>query len=111
MEKVAHISTSSQIADHSRLDTKENLDKAAAEFESIFIQMMIKAGRKASLGDDLFGGHGSETFRDMQDEMFAEAAAKRGGFGIAEALKKYFSESGTTEQEKGSNNPDLVRKK
>ena len=73
--------------------------------------MMIKAGRKASLGEDLLGGHGSETFRDMQDEMFAEAAAKRGGFGIAEALKRYFGESQTTQPEGNMEEPIPLRSK
>lgn len=64
------------------------LAAAARQFEAIFIRQVLAAARQAGLGDSLFGGQGIDTFRQMQDEHFADLAAQRGAFGIATAIER-----------------------
>lgn len=77
---------------------REKLAKAAKDFEAIFVRQMLAAARKTDFGgNDLFGGPGLETFRQMQDERFAEIAAERGTFGIAKLLEGRLATKGSTD--------------
>ena len=62
---------------------RARLADAARQFEAIFLRQMLAAARKASPGDPLLGGQGVDTFRQMQDEHFADTAARTGAFGLA----------------------------
>ena len=67
---------------------RARLTAAAQKFEAIFVRQMLSAARKTDFGgEDAIGGHGMDTFRQMQDERFADIAATRGAFGIAKALE------------------------
>ncbi len=59
------------------------LDTVSAGFEAIFVRMMLKSMREASLGSGILDGSSGASFRDMQDSTVADAIAKRGfpGFG------------------------------
>lgn len=67
---------------------RERLAAAAQQFEAIFVRQMLAAARKTSFGDNLFGSQGLETFREMQDDRFAQIAADNGAFGIARAVEQ-----------------------
>ena len=60
---------------------------ASKQFEAIFVRQMLAAARKSSFGDDNFGGQGIETFRQMQDERFADIAAESGAFGLGRTIE------------------------
>jgi peptidoglycan hydrolase FlgJ len=79
--------------DTSRLKSKENLDKAGQKFESTFINMMLTAARKASLGSDLFDSKALDTFREMQDGKTAELMAQHAPLGIGKAMTEFLSKS------------------
>ena len=67
---------------------RARLTAATQRFEAIFVRQMLAAARKTDFGgSDLIGGQGLDTFRQMQDERFADIAASRGAFGIAKALE------------------------
>jgi len=67
---------------------RAKLSAAARQFEAIFVRQMLAAARKSDLGGDaLFGSQGLDTFRQMQDERFAEIVAGRGTFGIAQMIE------------------------
>lgn len=67
---------------------RTQLATAARQFEAIFVRQMLAAARKADFGgDSLFGSQGLETFRQMQDERFADLAAERGTLGIARLIE------------------------
>jgi flagellar protein FlgJ len=69
-------------------NSREDLAKAAQGFEAIFVRQMLAAARKADFGgDDMLAGKGLETFRQMQDERFADIAAERGSFGLAKMIE------------------------
>lgn len=67
---------------------REKLKAAARQFEAIFVRQMLAEARKTSFGgSELFGSQGMDTFRQMQDERFADIASERGAFGIAKMLE------------------------
>ncbi len=66
---------------------RAQLKGAAQQFEAIFIRQMLAAARKTSFGEDLFGGQGMDTFRQMQDERFADIASQTGAFGLAKQIE------------------------
>ena len=80
-------------ADTSRLANKENLDKAAAQFEALFINQMLKAARAAKLGDGLFDSEALDQFRDMQDAKLSETIAVHTPMGIGKALTDFLAKS------------------
>lgn len=64
----------------------ETLRAAGRQFESLFIQMMLKSMRDASPGDSLLGGHEQDTYRDMFDKQISLTLAAKGSLGLAEAM-------------------------
>lgn len=66
---------------------REELARAAKQFEAIFVRQMLSAARKTEFGDQLFGGQGMDTFRQMQDDRFADIASERGAFGLAKVIE------------------------
>lgn len=77
--------------DTSRLASRDNLDKAGARFEAIFVGMMLKSMRQASLGSGLFDSKASAQFRDMQDARIAEAMAAHAPIGIGRAMTEFLA--------------------
>jgi flagellar protein FlgJ len=67
------------------------LAEVARGFEAIFLRQMLAAARKADFGEPLLGGSqnggGLDTFRQMQDDRFAEIASQSGAFGLAEQIE------------------------
>jgi len=63
------------------------LATAAKQFEAIFVRQMLAAARKTDFGDDLFSSEGMNTFRQLQDENFADLAAKTGTLDMAEMIQ------------------------
>ncbi|WP_049973817.1 rod-binding protein [Azospirillum sp. B4] len=65
------------------------IDKAAKEFESVFISQMLQHMWEGVKVDENFGGgHAEEMFRGMMIEEQAKAITKGGGLGIANAIKQ-----------------------
>ena len=69
---------------------QDQLAQAAKQFEAIFLRQMLASARATDLGgdDDLFGGNGEETFREMRDARFAEIASETGAIGLADVIEK-----------------------
>lgn len=68
---------------------RDKLSKAARDFEAIFVRQMLAAARKTDFGGEgqLFDGQALATFRQMQDDRFAQIAADRGILGIGRLLE------------------------
>ncbi len=79
----------------SRVDPQASLRKVAKQFESIFIQMMLKSMREASMGDDIFDSDQSRLYRDMFDKQIALDMASGKGIGIADTLVRQLSRNKT----------------
>ena len=71
-----------------REDQAAALDQVARQFESLFLQMMLKSMRDASLGGGLMDNKQSETYRDMFDKQIAMDMSQGEGIGLADVLKR-----------------------
>lgn len=77
-------------------DSEGNIRKVAQEFESLFVNEMFKAMRKAGdvLGDENFmNSNESKTYRDMHDQQLAVTMSKQNGVGLASVLERQLSKS------------------
>lgn len=71
-----------------RKDPQASLRKIAHQFESLYIKMMLKSMRDASMGDPLFDSNTSKVYRDMFDNQLAIDMSDHGGIGLADMLVK-----------------------
>ncbi len=71
--------------------TREQLSAAAKQFEAIFVRQMLSAARKSGVGDQLFSSQGTDTFRQMQDDRFAEIASSTGALGMAKMIEAHLA--------------------
>lgn len=77
-------------------DKEEALKKVAQQFESMFINMMLKNMRQANAvfeEDSLFQSEEGNFYRDMHDHQLSLTLAHKQGIGIAEVLYRQFSRS------------------
>ena len=75
-----------------RGQAQQNQDKAlkesAQQFEGLFIQMMMKSMREASVRDEENQSSGMDTFENMFDKEISVQMAKRGAMGVADFMAK-----------------------
>jgi len=67
-------------------EDEATLRKVAAQFESMFTQMLLKAQREASMGDPIFDSSSMDFYREMHDKQLSVQMSESGGFGIADML-------------------------
>jgi len=72
-------------------DSGQALDEVAKQFEAIFIQMMLKSMRDASLSDGIFDSDQSKMYQGMFDKQISLDLSSKGVFGIANMLVKQLS--------------------
>jgi len=81
-----------QLRAQSREGGEEALKEIAAQFESLFIQMMLKSMREASPAEDeIFNSDAMQQYRDLMDQQLALDMAKKGGVGLAEHIMSQMS--------------------
>lgn len=71
-----------------RQDKNAAIDDVARQFESLFMQMMLKGMRKAKLAEGMFNGETMQKYRDMYDQQLSVHLAEAGGIGLAAAIKR-----------------------
>jgi len=64
----------------------QHLEEVAAQFESIFFQMMMKSMRDASIEGDLFNSSQLDTYQQMFDQQLSLDLSRNGGLGLARIL-------------------------
>lgn len=70
-----------------REESPEAIKQVAKEFESTFVEMMLKSLRDASSGDGLMENDGSRMYQDMFDKQIAVDISERGDFGVAKVIE------------------------
>ena len=70
-----------------------NLEALAEEFESIFINQMLKQARDSKLSESLFSSDEEDNFGAMLDQERSRSLALNLDLGIAEALVRQFDKS------------------
>jgi len=69
--------------------TAKQADKAAKEFEAVFINEMLGSMYEGVKTDGPFGGGPAESiFRSMMLDQYAKTIAGQGGFGLADQVKR-----------------------
>jgi flagellar protein FlgJ len=67
--------------------SEDVIREAAAQFESIFIKMMLQSMREASpVEDEIFSSQAMEQYRDLMDHQLSMDLASKGGIGLADQL-------------------------
>ena len=72
----------------SRDDPDAAIDEVATQFESMFIQMMLKSMREALPKDGLFSSNDMDTYTEMADQQIAVNMAEGGGIGLADVIAR-----------------------
>lgn len=68
--------------------TPESIRGVAKQFESLFVQTLLKSMRAATPGDSLFGGHGVKQYRSLLDQQLALNLSQGQGIGLAAMLER-----------------------
>jgi flagellar protein FlgJ len=67
---------------------KNAIDKAAKEFESVFISQFLGSMFSGIKSDGITGGgDGEEMFRSLMIDQYASGIEKQGGLGLAASVK------------------------
>src|SRR5215831_691019 len=67
------------------------LKEAAAQFDALFIRMMLKSARAASLGKGIFDSEASSQYLELMDDQVALELARKGGLGFGKMLLEQIS--------------------
>ena len=70
------------------------LEDVAAQFESIFLQQMLKSMRDATVKSDLFDSSQMDTYQSMADQQLAVSLAESGGIGLARMMVEQMQSRG-----------------
>lgn len=81
-----------------RQESPEAIKQVAKEFESTFVEMMLKSLRDASSGDGLMENDGSRMYQDMFDKQIAVDISERGDFGIAKVIEVQLTKNQSKEK-------------
>ena len=89
--------------DTNKLNSDKNLKELkeiSNQFESIFINQILKQARKNKIENSLFDSEAINTFNSMIDEQYSEILSKKTNFGISEALFNQFKSQVVNERKK-----------
>ncbi|PIE37191.1 MAG: flagellar assembly peptidoglycan hydrolase FlgJ [Gammaproteobacteria bacterium] len=87
------------------------LEKVAAQFESVFVQMMVKSMRDATIKSDFLQSNGIDTYQQMFDQQISIDLSQSGGLGLAQILVEQMSPQGgaTEKTDSGASSHSLAR--
>ena len=86
------LASTAPVADPATATARDKLSGVAKQFEAIFLRQMLASARNANFGESLFSGsQAMGTFRQMQDENFADIAADTGAFGLAKMIETHLA--------------------
>ena len=77
-------------------DSEANVHKVAQEFESLFLNEMMKAMRSANAvfaEGNFMNSNESKTYQDMHDQQLAITMSKQNGVGLADVLERQLSKT------------------
>ena len=76
------------------------LKEISNQFESIFINQILKQARQNKIKNGLFDSEAINTFNSMIDEQYSEILSKKTNFGISDALFNQFKSQVVNERKK-----------
>ena len=69
---------------HSR--GEDELQKAATQFETIFLKMFLDQARESKLSDDILGSSASDNFREMFDNEISKVGGEHFDLGLTDVI-------------------------
>lgn len=88
MTNIPALQTTQAIAIDKEKIKAARADKAAQDFEAVYISEMLKPMLETVEVDENFGGgKGEEVFRGLLVQELGKSVAKQGGFGLAEHVR------------------------
>ena len=78
----------------------KELKEISNQFESIFINQILKQARQNKIENGLFDSEAINTFNSMIDEQYSEILSHKTNFGISEALFNQFKSQVVNERKK-----------
>lgn len=75
-----------QLRSLAKTDEREALIQATRQFESMFINMMLKSMRKSVSESSLLDNQTTNMFRDMHDTELSQKLASGGGLGLTDQV-------------------------
>lgn len=69
-----------------KTDTREGIKAAAQQFETYFLQMMLRSMRETLSQDGLFDSQETRSFTEMFDQQLSQTVAQGKGIGLADIL-------------------------
>ena len=82
----------------SKNKSNRDLEEVAQEFESLFINEMLKRAHSAKLAKTILTSDAEDTYTSLLNQERSKILAKNHNFGIAEALVRQFSRSSKTSE-------------
>ena len=82
------------------------LEQAAEEFESLFVNEMFKRAHSAKLAKNILTSDAEETYTSILNQERAKILAKKHDFGIAKALVNQFSGRSSASKEVNHKNTE-----
>ncbi|WP_031433585.1 flagellar assembly peptidoglycan hydrolase FlgJ [Methylomarinum vadi] len=80
-------------------NSPEAIKEVAKQFESVFLNMVLKSMRQAKLSDGLLDNDQSEFYQDMYDQQLAVHLSGEPGIGLAELIARQLSPKEQKQQE------------
>ena len=68
----------------------EELKNVSNQFESIFINQVLKQARQGKIADGILNSDAEETFNTMIDQEYSKILSEKSNFGIAESIFDQF---------------------
>ena len=87
------------------------LEDVAAQFESIFLQQMLKSMRDATTKSDLFDSSQMETYQSMADQQLAVQLSEQGGIGLARMMVEQMQTRGLVPESGDNTNGETAAAK
>lgn len=84
------------------------LEEVAAQFESIFLQQMLKSMRDATTKSDLFDSSQMDTYQSMADQQLAVQLSEQGGIGLARMMVEQMQTRGMVSESADASAPDIA---
>ena len=78
----------------------KELKEISNQFESIFINQILKQARQNKIKNGLFDSKSISTFNSMIDEQYSKILSKKTNFGISDALFNQFKSQVVNERKK-----------
>jgi flagellar protein FlgJ len=86
-------------------DPAATLKEAARQFETLFLDMMLKSMRTAAPGDSVLDNEATKVFTGLLDHEYARKLANQGGLGLADLIVKQLSQLRSSAVKKSADLP------